>query len=300
METKKLSQLEVLESAEGTHVLVEQDGTHKRVPAAKIGGNGSASIDVTASVGQTIVVTEVDANGKPTKWEAAEYQEKICGTELGYIIPETTVNYADEDPENDGQFVVDKLLVPGETYVVNWNGIDYTCVCKEGNLDGATIQAIGNAILLGGEDTGEPFGIFTTIFEGSKGGGVFPVDESVTSFTLSVKGNVAIPIPVQYLSNAVPHYIDVTAAGDGTLSIAETATELWALISSGWPMIARVAERDDVNGVTSISHIPLLSCAHHDNGGKTLFFHSRIGNATSYYVNITISADGTVLVGNGN
>ena len=35
-------------------------------------GSGGSGIDVTAAVGQTIVVKEVDANGKPTKWEAAE------------------------------------------------------------------------------------------------------------------------------------------------------------------------------------------------------------------------------------
>lgn len=34
---------------------------------------GGTSIDVTAEVGQTIVVKEVDANGKPTKWESADY-----------------------------------------------------------------------------------------------------------------------------------------------------------------------------------------------------------------------------------
>lgn len=35
-------------------------------------GGGSANIDVTAQVGQTIIVKEVDASGKPTKWEAAD------------------------------------------------------------------------------------------------------------------------------------------------------------------------------------------------------------------------------------
>lgn len=44
-------------------------------------GSGSASIDVTASVGQTIVVEEVDANGKPTKWKAID-MPKGCEDEL--------------------------------------------------------------------------------------------------------------------------------------------------------------------------------------------------------------------------
>lgn len=36
-------------------------------------GGGGTSIDVTAEVGQTIIVKEVDASGKPTMWESAEY-----------------------------------------------------------------------------------------------------------------------------------------------------------------------------------------------------------------------------------
>lgn len=41
------------------------------------GSGGSASIDVTASVGQTIVVEEVDATGKPTKWKAADFPKIV-------------------------------------------------------------------------------------------------------------------------------------------------------------------------------------------------------------------------------
>ena len=42
-------------------------------PAPTGGVSGDASINVTASVGQTIVVKEVDENGKPTEWEAADF-----------------------------------------------------------------------------------------------------------------------------------------------------------------------------------------------------------------------------------
>lgn len=41
---------------------------------------GGADIDVTAAVGQTIIVKEVDANGKPTKWEGADYLEPLIGS----------------------------------------------------------------------------------------------------------------------------------------------------------------------------------------------------------------------------
>ena len=52
-------------------------------------GNSDASIDVTAKVGQTIVVKEVDANGKPTAWESAEYQPRTHWEETITIKGET-------------------------------------------------------------------------------------------------------------------------------------------------------------------------------------------------------------------
>ena len=44
---------------------------------------GGASIDVTAEVGQTIIVKEVDINNKPTKWEATDYQPRTHWKEQG-------------------------------------------------------------------------------------------------------------------------------------------------------------------------------------------------------------------------
>ena len=49
------------------------------------GGGGGTSIDVTAEVGQTIVVEEVDGSGKPTKWRAAEYQPRTHWSEDGKV-----------------------------------------------------------------------------------------------------------------------------------------------------------------------------------------------------------------------
>lgn len=257
------------------------------------GGGGSASIDVIATVGQTIVVKAVDANGKPTKWEAAEYQEKICGSELGYIIPETTVNYTDEDMENDGQLVVDELLVLGETYVVNWNGVDYTCVCKEKNIEGVTAQCIGNALPLGGEDTGEPFAIFTGIVGGSKMGGVLPADESVTNFTFSVKGRKPVPIPVQYVSNAFPYYIEVTAETvdtTTTYSCIDTVAEITAIYNSGRSIVARVtdgAERHHYNLFNAV-----ITAA-----GMAFGFSFPTGGSTSHHgLQFMPQADGTFAI----
>ena len=55
------------------------------------GSGGGTSIDVTAEVGQTIVVKEVDENGKPAKWESAEYQPRTHWSEdvIGDLVPHT-------------------------------------------------------------------------------------------------------------------------------------------------------------------------------------------------------------------
>lgn len=50
------------------------------------GGGGGASIDVTAKVGQTIVVKEVDANGKPTEWAAADLPSGFTERKLIHSI----------------------------------------------------------------------------------------------------------------------------------------------------------------------------------------------------------------------
>lgn len=342
---------------------------------------GGANIDVTATVGQTIIVKEVDANGKPTKWESAEYQEKthwsestellpltevtpqfdqtvgtgvsllpiceliagnwykvtfdgaeyICQasivslngmnavaignkflatgentgepfgyaymladdnisyrgnflfttdlnphtiqviaekthkiptkfiptleemrTEMGYIIPETTIEGSSiETP-------VDELLVGGETYVVNWEGVDYTCECVTVIEDGMTGQFIGNALLIGGEDTGEPFVIITTLIDGNKVGVAASIDDTVTSFTFSLKGKKAAPIPVQYLTNALPYYINVTGIGttDDPYVCSTLASEVVEAVKSGRHVVMRVCA--DYNG--SLAAVIYFTC----------------------------------------
>lgn len=145
--------------------------------------------------------------GGASSWN--DLTDRPFGDELGYIIPETTVDYSDEDEANNGEFLVDTLLVAGKTYVVNWEGVDYTCKCVAVSEDGVTMTCIGNSIAFGGEDTGEPFAIGTSAAEGVKFGFVTAIDEAVTSFTFSVKSEVAIPIPAQYLTNAFPYTYEV-------------------------------------------------------------------------------------------
>lgn len=244
-----------------------------------------------AAVGQTIIVEEVDESGKPTKWKAADYQKKICGDELSYIVPETTVNYENGDT---GELTIDTLLVEGKQYVVTWEGVDYTCVCFTVSDDGTIVYAIGNRILIDGEtDTGEPFVFMTAIMDGAKSVAGIPVDESVTSFTFSVKGEVAIPIPAPYLTNALPYYIEIVGSGatDNPYVCNDTVANVRAAYDGGRQLFVRNAMAGD--GIWAKIHIPLVSVAEGNGVRVYSFFAQGASTASLYRFALTEQEDGT-------
>lgn len=137
------------------------------IPAG--GGTGGTSIDVTAEVGQTIVVKEIDANGKPTKWESADYQPRTHWKEQGQeeIVPEFTFTpFLDESMGAYIHPLPRFELGEGKTYTVIYDGASYTCTAFAAVLgENLRAVAIGNTALAGGENTGEPFalGVFYNI-----------------------------------------------------------------------------------------------------------------------------------------
>lgn len=154
------------------------------------GGTGGANIDVSAEVGQTIIVKEVDTNGKPTKWESADYQPRTHWAEVAELLPNTTATFLEED----GVFVVMDCAFEfaiGNSYTISWNGVSYTCVAD--NLIGSV--GVGNARLLDGSgDTGEPF--FISVAEGMLV--CIPFDGS-NELTVGVIGEMLERIDKKYL-----------------------------------------------------------------------------------------------------
>lgn len=113
-------------------------------------------INVTAEVGQTILVKAVDESGKPTEWEAVEYQPRTHYSEFdeAVLFPEATVSW-DETTDYVGIMELTAPLVVGNTYRVMFNGVEYFCDA----FDSDGMVTIGNARYLSsdGQDTGEPF-----------------------------------------------------------------------------------------------------------------------------------------------
>lgn len=171
---------------------------------ASNGGGGTTSIDVTASVGQTIIVKEVDENGKPTKWEAVDHQERThWEIDNAHYIPETTLAI-----NEDGVcMVIGNIdIIEGETYTVNYNGTSYECVCVE--VEG--VSYLGDVSVLGGtESTGEPFCIASMIDNGEIIYIILPID-GAQSVTMSILGKEIVKIPDKYMSDSIkPLYVDV-------------------------------------------------------------------------------------------
>ena len=195
------------------------------------GGGSGAGIDVTASVGQTIVVEAVDENGKPTKWKSAEYQEKICGVETVAVLPETTAEFYEEDEVFIIPFV---QLVGGDKYKITYNGVEYISDIMDATEYGGYEILFGNIpVMLESGDNGIPFiGCMDTLGEI----GIFiPLDGSET-VTLSIKHDNHTPIPTQYMSNAFPYYIEMDYEWDGkkyVFTCYDTVDNVKAIFDSG-------------------------------------------------------------------
>ena len=164
----------------------------------EVSEGGGTSIDVTAEVGQTIVVKEVDTNGKPTKWESADYQPRTHWSETGEFLPETTL----EVDAETGFAVMDAIpFEVGIEYMVMYNGAEYRCVAFEAMGQ----VGIGNYDLITGTgDNGMPFVVAVVPGEATM---FAPLDGS-TTVTFSIIAEITNRIPKKYLPSNVAYNPD--------------------------------------------------------------------------------------------
>lgn len=224
----------------------EKGNVTVEIPESTGGG-----VDVTASVGQTIIVEEVDASGKPTKWKAADYQPRTHWTEVIEILPETAVEV---DPDAGmGVIPVDFTVEGGKYYTVKYNGVEYAdCVCTaaEGQFLLGNLGAMDENFPI----TEHPFVVaYTAIGEDDSGNMIMawvvvPIDGS-TSITVSITEVNCTPIPAQYVINAFPYYIEVTGNGttDDPYVCNDTAANVEQVFKSGRQIVLRQGVTDGVS-----------------------------------------------------
>ena len=123
------------------------------------------------------------------------------------ILPETTLTTTDP-----GEFIIAEnppVIEGGKTYVVGWNGTDYTCGSVDlAELSGGQVSGVmvGNMSLQGLADTGEPFCIIS--MDGVLVVQTVGVDPLPTEATISIKGESTVvhKLDGKFLPEGVPHF----------------------------------------------------------------------------------------------
>lgn len=206
-------------------------------------GGGSASIDVTAEVGQTIIVKEVDASGKPTKWESADYQPRTHWSEVvqGDLVPHTAFT-----PVLNEAFQM--LLYPlpsfdfeaGKTYTVIFDGVEYTGTAAAGVYSGLPFVSVGNTALHGVQSA-EPF-IVAKITDMNMLSVICLGEEESHTIRIIGEKTVYNKIPYEYLEYRV--YITSDAFYSG-YAVNANWDELIAAIRAGMTVTGRFAYENE-------------------------------------------------------
>ena len=185
----------------------------------------TGGVDVSgAQVGQTIRVSAVDENGKPTEWEAADMPSGVQpdwnqndDTQPDYVknrpfytgnpvetvlVEESTVSFAPAEGVYMGELQSTFVATVGETYKVSWDGTTYESTCVNFNR----FQVIGNLSIVGaGSDTGEPFLIVVGNGERIRIG----TTDNSDSHTISISeiAPEIVKIPAKYIDKDTSGYI---------------------------------------------------------------------------------------------
>ena len=132
-----------------------------------------------------------------------------------YVLPQTTVENI-----NDRQFFMTNVVnaTTGDTYIVNWNGVDYTCVCGVCTVYGLTCPAVGNiGAATGGIDTGEPFVILMLTAEQADTYGA-----GIMGFALDGSASVALSIIGESITKLDPKFLPDNLSGDLVVSFTSS------------------------------------------------------------------------------
>lgn len=138
------------------------------------------------------------------------YPKKMLGTVT--LMEEQEVAFAFES--NEGVYAAYLIEAPaiaeGQTYVVNWDGTEYECVCYVFN----SMPILGNLNIMGaGDDTGEPFIYIFPTHNSS-----FATLDTSASHTISVKGieETVTPMATQFLPSEVDELIMNSSTANST------------------------------------------------------------------------------------
>lgn len=109
----------------------------------------------------------------------------------------------------------------GKTYTVTYNGVSYKCVPVDGDGDGVP-DCIGNLVLLGGENTGEPFMVAATPGSNDVLGDYI----SLQIFSLNADTSATVKIEKSVIHTIDPKFLP-GGGGDSRFVVNVTRDEEW-------------------------------------------------------------------------
>ena len=167
-EFTKLSEVPaVSEFPEGANAIIETNGEIKRCPSS-----GGSSVPKPLTY-------DYMPEGYPTK-----------SVQTTTLMEEQALAFTSGVDAYGASLTNPLEIVNGQTYIVNWDGAEYECVCSIFN---DTILVLGNLSVMGaGDDTGEPFA-YSKFPNNSSG---FTTLDTSASHTISVKRIVEIVTPM--------------------------------------------------------------------------------------------------------
>lgn len=173
--------------------------------------------------------------GGVSDWD--DLKNRPFGTEKGETaLAETAVSFAD----GPMSMLPDVLpVVGGKLYSVNWNGVEYLCEAKSVvSPDGITLICLGNlALLVEGENTGEPFGIAAVpadMVEAMGVGAMVMTAEATNSVTLSITAVDVHLMPPIYMPKLIVNFTKVTNAETLNGTADKTLDEILEAIKAGY------------------------------------------------------------------
>ena len=156
----------VSEFPEGANAIIETNGEIKRCPSS---GGGTVPKPLTY---------DYMPEGYPTK-----------SVQTTTLMEEQALAFTSGIDAYSASLTNPLEIVNGQTYIVNWDGAEYECVCFVFN----SMHIIGNLSIMGaGDDTGEPFA-YAKFPNNSSG---FTTLDTSASHTISVKKIVKTVTPM--------------------------------------------------------------------------------------------------------
>lgn len=140
------------------------------------------------------------------------------------VLPETTVNPGNSSDPPSVFFAEPIGLVAGNTYIVDWNGVEYECYCVDltGTI-GVNTAGIGNLASVGLSASDEPFTLVeildeSVIAEGDYIAQLGVLDGSTeVTFSISVNNEIVHQIPKKFIPSAgdrAQSLIEITLSDD--------------------------------------------------------------------------------------